>query len=78
MSRGSPMISFRIAPLLYERVRRRVAKRNARTKQRPWSMTDYWLQCVEQDLGKNERSAKSRIKLTSRPRKEVPNGAAEV
>ncbi len=71
---GSPMVSFRIAPLLYARVKRRIESRNKRMKKRPkWSMTDYWLQCVEEDLRKNQRSSVGRPARGKLPPKEVPS-----
>jgi hypothetical protein len=50
MSRGSRIIPLRVKPELLARMQQTIERRNAITREAPWSMTDFVLAAVKDKL----------------------------
>lgn len=66
MSRGTKIVSFRIYPEMDAAIDLAIEKRNARTREEPWTRTDFYLAAFKEKLKHMERSrSKNRTKRKS-------------
>lgn len=62
MSRGSRIISFRIDDELLKAAEDLAAQRNERTREAPWTRTDFILKAIAEKVAHSRRSRQKRAK----------------
>lgn len=70
MSRGTPVVSFRLLPSLKAEIMETIKRRNYYTMEAPWTFSDFLEQAIREKLAKMERSrdSKSRAKKIRLPK----------
>jgi len=56
MSAGNQVVTFRLPPELIEEMRLAISSRNERTREEPWTWSDYIRSCVAADLAHRMRA----------------------
>jgi len=71
MSRGTKVVTFRIEPEMDAAIDLAIERRNERTKEEPWTRTDFYRAAFKEKLSHMERSrTKNRSKKNAKPKHE--------
>lgn len=60
MSRGNKIVPLRLSAETLAAMEARIERRNASTREEPWTVSDYIRHCIARDLAHIERGKKSR------------------